>query len=334
MNERIRIPVLCVCSVVTALAMTACTTRPETELEIPEPAPVSDSDERADRIDGLTQKAREAYERGEFAMCVKLLMEELQRAWILDNSSRIAWCSKYIGASHLAMGNYDEAGEFLVEARSEYAALGGDVEVANCLLLEALAYRAKGEREKAVELLDTIQAYVDKGEDGVVASRLHVLRASLACDEGDSVEARIELGRALRKVRRLPAEPPREELAMLALTAGRVHALEGDFATACHEFDLASTWYQRCGRHQEMNRALRRAGEAYLEVRDLSAAADRFFRAGRSAYALGQFRAAESLLRKAIEAADEANDRELRARIARVLEATRDSARAAADRLP
>jgi hypothetical protein len=131
------------------------------------------------------------------------------------------------------------------------------------------------------------------------------LKGRIACDARDAAGAAAALGAARRVAVQVPDPLSQARLAELS---GRVELLTGNPAKAAPEFDREASLLRSARSYSEMTRALARAASAYKDAGDSRLAAERFFRAGRSAFGQGNGAEARKLLRAAIDAAEAAGD--------------------------
>jgi hypothetical protein len=82
----------------------------------------------------------------------------------------------------------------------------------------------------------------------------------------------------------------------IAELEGAIALLENNPAGAGERFDRQAAFLQQAHLYSDMGRALGRAGDAYAAANQPAAAGDRYYRAGRSALALGDVVAARRWL--------------------------------------
>ena len=100
----------------------------------------------------------------------------------------------------------------------------------------------------------------------------------------------------------------------LAGLAGRIHLIQKEPLMAAGEFDQEALLLQQAEQYARMVTALQRAAESYRQAGKFRLAADRYFRAARSAFAQGQNSAARQLGNLSLSAANEAADQKAAAR--------------------
>lgn len=145
------------------------------------------------------------------------------------------------------------------------------------------------------------------------AIAVHLLRANLACDEGDLDRASNELDEARRRLRHLSDPSPRAEIEQVA---ARILLLSGQPGAAAQRLDVEAELLRQAGHYRELPPALSSAGEAYLQSGDPVAAADRFHRVARILYARGELLGALHFIERSVGLAVMTGDFDQQARLA------------------
>jgi len=250
-----------------ALALAACRSTPP-----PEP--------RDRALDAEAATAREAWDQGNVALAADLYARALDRARLADADLDVADHAYNLALCRMGLGELDAAGALLAESRAAFARAGLDD--ADAALAEArLAFRA-GDADGARE---AAQALLRRGIPTVVRVEANVLLGEIACAAGALDEARGALSRAGG----VQIDPTSDHLAFAHVygLAGRVAMLEGNFARAASAFDDETEWAREAGAYGAMADALVRAAGAHRDAGDPAAAAERYYRAGRSRLAAG-----------------------------------------------
>ena len=281
------------------------------------PAPRHPAGVAADAEWARAMKAgRTAFERGDLDLAARFYGAALSRGRIRDNASAIADAAYNLAACRLAQGEHESARALLKEAKAEMARSheepGGDV-----LLVEAQVAWLMGEPEKAFslteQLLDGPQTEVAEG----LQRQARLLRGKIACVEGNAERATAELQSA-DTIGGDPANPAVN--AVRSELTGCISLLQGDAAQAARHFDREAEFLREAGHYRTMADALIRAGDAYHRAFLEGEAADRWFRAARTIFTLGDSPQARDLAAKALGAATETKDQSLQERTRSLLE--------------
>jgi tetratricopeptide (TPR) repeat protein len=249
----------------TVLTLAGCATRPA--------APRKDKE-----LSRAGDLARAAFEDGATARAVDLYRKALNRAHAMDDATEIGNTAYNLAVCHTILGQLDQAGAALAEARAAFERSGNAP--ADVLLLEATIAQRQGNLERALSLADQVlSASPDESHRFQVA----LLKGTIACGRNDPARARTALAEADRHhVANTPLLASRERL------AGDIFLLEGNPAEAAAAFDRAVALFQQAKHYRDMALTLQRAGAAYQEAGDTQRAEDRLFRAKRSLAAQGE----------------------------------------------
>ncbi len=293
-----------------ALTLAGCTTATGKAKSPAEPAAISKAE--------VAGKA--AYSRGDFGVAGKIFIEELRRAWALDDAAKTATAAYNLALCHLALGQYDKAREHAREARAEYHRLGQSG-VASCWILEAKAARGQRQFDEVPRLLDSAMRAIRGEKRGATVAQIRALRASSACDRGDAIGARLETSRAIAASGKKLTTEFRAELSVVA---GRIYLLEDTAAKAAGEFKRASEGFRKINRPREMAAAIVKAGKAYEVAGMPREAAMHYFRGGRSLFVQGEIDGSIRWLQLAFEQAVKSRDEDLQKRSEALKKAIQD----------
>ncbi len=284
------------------------------------PAPRHPAGVAADAEWARAMKAGEtAFERGDLDLAARFYGAALSRGRIWDNASAIADAAYNLAACRLAQGEHESARALLKEAKAEmvrsHEEPGGDV-----LLVEAQVVWLLGEPEEALSLTEQLLGGPQTEATKSLQPQARLLRGKIACAKGDKERAIAELQSA-DSIGVDPANP--------AVDAGRseltgcISLLQGNFAQAARHFDREAQLLREAGHYRTMAGALKRAGDAYHRAILAGEAADRWFRAARTIFTLGDVPQARDLATKAMGAAEEATDQSLQERTRSLLKEIR-----------
>jgi tetratricopeptide (TPR) repeat protein len=263
-------------------------------------APKSPPAEAADRdLVAAAAAGQQAFARGAYDAAAEQYGRALARARLRDDPAAIGDQAFNAAVCLAAVGRTVEAGERLAEA--EVALRRGGLPLADVLLVGArLAYRGADGSPAALGAASAAAARV-LDEPGSAPSDVHrceiaLLRAEIACDQGDPGSAGEHLVRAGALALALP---PGSLAAGMARATGRVHALRGEHRAAARSFDEEAQHQRASHRYADMARALLRAARAHGDDARPDLAAERYYRAGLSLFAQEKFADAAGALARA-----------------------------------
>lgn len=263
---------------------------------------------------GLMSAGRAAFRQGSVEQAATLYRQALMRARAMDNALAIGDAAYNLAACRVRQGKYEEARALLAEAKEEISSIHGNL--ADILLVEAKVARLQGKPDEALALAE--QVLSSRGSHPTDRHRLqvHVLRGLISCEYGDIGHAEPELKQAVAYANGVSSPALRAEVSGLA---GRIYLLQEQPGKAAKEFDHQALLLKQAALYREMVKALRSAGEAYMSSGSGKLAADRFYRAARSTFALGDRVEAVNLGKMAISAAKEAADEKALVRVRTLL---------------
>jgi len=280
------------------------------------PAPRHPAGVAADAEWARAMKAgRTAFERGDLDLAARFYGAALSRGRIQDNASAIADAAYNLAACRLAQGEHESARALLKEAKAEMVRshpLPGDVS-----LMEAQVAWLMGEPEEALSLTEQLLGGPQTEATEGLRLQARLLRGKIACDQKNAERAIAELQ---------SADTIGGDHANPAVNAGRseltgcISLLQGDAAQAARHFDREAQFLREAKHYRTMADALQRSGEAYHRAFLEGEAADRWFRAARTIFTLGDSPQARDLAAKALGAATETKDQSLQERTRSLLE--------------
>ena len=219
----------------------------------------------------LSSSARAAYARGELRKAEGFYEQALREARSRDDRAELPAVAMNLAACRLALGRPADAAPLLAEARRERLQAGQPIDDLD--LMDASRLRAQGDLAGAAALANTVAG---RTKDPARAREAAQLAGLLAVQGGDAAA----LGAALAKL-------AADHDPLTELLRGESLALRFESAAAAAQFDRAAEAYRKAGRLAEMTDALARAGAAHQRGGQAAAAADRYYRAARSAFARG-----------------------------------------------
>jgi hypothetical protein len=268
------------------------------------PAPVA-VDRRDLRIVQATNAAQTAFDQGDLGSAANLYQRALDRARALDASNSIVDAAIALAICKTESGDDSSAAPLLLEAGYESDRAGGYRHDEVTLLRARLAYRQK-QLDQARTLATALVA--DPKASMTVRAQAHVLLGELACDDANAVAADKELAAATIPA---SANPPPMLAADSNRLQGRVELLHGQAAKAGQAFDREAETCGQMGIERRVTAALGRAGDAYAAAGQRNDAADRYYRAARSAAGHGDLALARNWLKLADADATDPRLREL-----------------------
>jgi len=232
-------------------------------------------------ITQLSATARKQFDSGAVASAVSLYRRALERARAIDNSREIAGNAYNLAACLMQLGDVDEAARLLAEAERESVRSRGDA--APVMLMAAQVARARGDRDASRAALDRLEQLNLSKE---MRGQAYVIRAHLACDEGNASAAEGFMNRARGYAGK--SEDPGLAGAIANATA-RIAVLNESWLDAAGAFDREADMMQRALRPADMAVALEKAGLNYVAAGRPALAADRYYRSARSSMAQGNY---------------------------------------------
>jgi len=254
-----------------------------------------------------------AFDQGLASQAVLLYERALTRAEAMDNARFIGDAAYNLAVAITRAGTSADlahARVILHEAALASARAGGDT--VGVLLLEAKIARMQNDRAASLALADQVLAQSKPGSPNV--SWAHILKGDLAADAGDAGIAASELQQADREAN----NPGVSQRGALAGLSARVALLSHDTLRAANEFDRQADLLQQAGLYAEMAAARAHAGQAWLESHHPAEAADRLYRAARSAAAQKDEHNAGQWTTLAAKAAEQAGNKDLIEQIRRL----------------
>ncbi len=287
------------------------------------PAPARKSDVELSRV---ALSARRTFEVGQAEGAARLYHKALQLARADDNSPEISANAYNLALCLVSLKRYAEALPLLDEAEAEAARRGADA--TEIRLLKAKALYLGGEPKKAAEIARRALEAPDRLAPAARA-QFEILLARIALDGGDAAGAKAGLKRAEDV---LGGDSSTLLDAETAGLAGAILSAEGAFGPAARDFDREADRLRKAEKYRDMADALRRAGEAYIKSGDNRAAADRFFRSARAAYAQGDTVQSLRTIEAALAVLDKETDAGEIGRIAALFEEIKKSVPPAPER--
>lgn len=230
----------------------------------------------------------------------------LKTARATDNQFGVAESAYNIAVCLMIEGDYEQAHERAREARHALKAVGKSA--AHTHLLESEIYRREDRTKEAYGATGLALEILKKFKDKDQCAEAYLAIANLFCDANDIPRARSNYAMAKSQVRRS------DSLALKAIGArvlGCILSNEGSHELAAEQFDLESTHLRDCRLYEGMVSALKSAAIAHELAGSNAAAADRYFRAGRSLLASGDEKRATELIQKAMAPATLSGDSEM-----------------------
>lgn len=245
--------------------------------------------------------ARATFSRGAWTQAASLYRLALKRTELMDDPSEIANAAFNYAATLVQTGDYNGARAALIEAKTE--ALRAGAPTSDIVSLEAHVAQLQGKLDEAAKLSDA--ALADKSASAEDRLQATLVKGQIACARNDLPAARAVAAQA----RALVAGGTSPAFAAgIAELDGSIALLDHNPALAAERFDRQSTFLREGKLYGDMVRALAHAGQAYADANQPAPAADRCFRAARSAIAQNDLVTARPLLESATQYAAQATD--------------------------
>ena len=252
--------------------------------------------------------ARATFSRGAWPQAASLYRLALKRTELMDDPAEIANAAFNYAATLVQTADYDGARLALAEAKVE--AVRAAAPTSDIVSLEAHVARLQGKLDDAARLSDAVLA--DKAASAEDRLQATLVKGQIACAKSDATAARAIAAQA----RTLIAGGTSPSFAAgIAELDGCIALLDHNPALAAERFDRQATFLREGRLYGDMVRALGRAGQAYADANQPAPAADRCFRAARSAIAQNDLTTARPLLEAATNYAAKAVDSGLIERI-------------------
>ena len=259
----------------------------------------------------LNRSARIAYDNGQLEQAASLYRQALDRAYMRDDRDAIVDARYNLAVCMLGLRSYDKALVLVRQAKRELARDRHRIS-ADILLLEAtILYRAD-KPDEAWQITDRILTEFEN-PPAVVKNKTHYLRGMISGQRGETARLGRELN-ALSKSSDPGQQADRQEL------TGRLAMAEGRWDEAIEAFDDVVRLRREKLDYAEMAQALALGADACHKAGKHSAAATRYFRAGRSAAQQGNGQDANRWLSSAVRSAEQAGDEVLKQEISTYLE--------------
>lgn len=252
--------------------------------------------------------ARATFTRGAWPQAAGLYRLALKRAQLMDDPTEIANAAFNYAATLVQTADYEGARTALAEAKVE--AVRGGAPTSDIASLEAHVAQLQGRLEDAAQLVDAVLA--DKTASAEDRLQATLVKGQIACSVKDigAAKALAMQARTLVTGGTSPAFA-----AGIAELDGCIALLDHNLAVAAERFDRQAAFLREGRLYGDMVRALAHAGDAYGDANQPALAADRFFRAGRSAIAQNDLMAAQPLVEAAGNQAGKAGDARLITRV-------------------
>jgi tetratricopeptide (TPR) repeat protein len=242
------------------------------------------------------------FEQGRPALAAASYADALDRARQMDDPVAVTVTAYNLAIARAATADYPAALAALDEAGHEVART--TLDPTDLLLVRARVELLSGDLTAACRAADAALAEPRSKPTPDRQAQAHVTKGLAACRRNDIAGATHELdaARALLAGHDAPAVE-----AMVAGLTGDVASLSRDHAKAAAAFDRQAELARTAGDYHTIDRALAKAGRAYVAAGRPDVGADRLYRAARAAVG-GNDRDATSLVTAAATAARAAND--------------------------
>ena len=259
---------------------------------------------KADRIySESSSAARAAFALERVDEAASFYTLALKRARAMDQSEDIGNAAYNLAACMLRLKQYDRARALLAEAR--YELLQSNFPLADVSLLQARTAYLAGDAQAASIFIHQIQTNPTLKPSDEYMVQAIMLEGEMACDRNDWNSAADLLNKAEGYLK-LNVDSLLQ--AQLASLTGRVALGRRDFKAAVNAFERQAELLSRSGQYRALSSVLARAGEVHSVLDEHDLAADRLFRAARIAAAWGDKPSAMELCKKALNAANKADD--------------------------
>lgn len=266
-----------------------------------------------ERFEQLNNAARTAFNQSNIPQAEMLYERVLKRAYLRDDFPAIVDAKYNLTICRMRLGRYVEALKTIQSAKHDAGARSGERSEELGILEAQVLYRMQ-RMDAAWDITEQLlKGNTDLSPE--ISAMAHALRGRIACGREDLQAARAELA-AMGDVSGDFLLGERAEL------SGCIALVEKKWQAAINAFEEEISFRRRTRHYEEMAEALAHAGMAYEKAGDLNRAANRFFRAGRSAQIQNMPRLASKWLTRAHELASRVGDkttaREARERLSQI----------------
>ena len=259
---------------------------------------------KSDRtLEEATVAARAEFEQDRIDQAATFYTLALERARALDRPLAIGDTAYNLAACLLRLHQYDRAKALLAEAGHELARV--DAPLADVLLLQARAAQLAGDTPAAEMFMHQLRTDPRSKPSVAHLGQAVILEGRMACARSDWDGAT----KLLRQTRDIlgPDADTLLQAQLVALT-GRIAMGTNDFRTAAEAFDRQADLLSHARQYRALSSVLAQAGDAYAASKEHGLAADRLYRAARSAATWGQIESAKKWAVAALAAAHQAED--------------------------
>lgn len=235
---------------------------------------------------------------------------ELETARAANDPVSMSMNAYNLAVCELEKGNVQEALPLVQEARAELVTARKDTLCT--FVLEAQILKKAGRIKEALAVAKTAETMMNRSTDRAIELQSRVVTAELMKDDGDIAGARSASKKILSLADKL--DSPVVKSMAAGFMAGLLIA-EDKPAEAAARYDMEADLLKTAGLYEKMAQSLAQSGKAYALAGDHSAAADRYFRSGRSLFSSGITVQADENLKKAADMAKMANDPAISSRI-------------------
>ncbi|MBA4387825.1 MAG: hypothetical protein C0404_07580 [Verrucomicrobia bacterium] len=225
---------------------------------------------------------------GELGAAIKRYRHALNNARAADDSVEICRNAHNLAVCMLLAKDYGRARDVLRETRIE-AGAKGDAAI-RAAILEAELTRRTGTQAEALSAARHAVGLLDKSASKELELEARVLVAEILCDMGKAAEATAQMKEVRSPLRKTESASIK---ASVSRVDGKILMLQDDPVHAAGNFDQASELLRTVPAYSAMAGTLEDAGKAYAQVGNSVAAADRYFRSGRTLYMIGHTNAGE-----------------------------------------
>jgi len=251
----------------------------------------------------LNRSARIAFDNRQLEQAANLYQQALERAYLSDDRKAIVDAQYNLAVCNLESGSYDKALLWVNRAKNELVRDEQSVTLDILFLEAAILFRTE-KLDRAWQITDQILSASER-EPATLVSKTHFLRGLISDKRGQTDQLGREID-ALDKSGDPGNRADREEL------IGRLAMAEGSWDAAIEALDRTAGLRRENRNFGEMAQALSLAADACQQAGKPSEAAQRYFRAGRSAVQQGNNQYAKKWLNSALQLAGQAGDEPLK----------------------
>ncbi len=224
------------------------------------------------------QAGLSAFTQDRYELAAKRFQRALKRGRLMDDAQAIRDAAFNQAVCQIRLGDYKAATDLLLEAENETRR--SDTDLTEIRLAQVKLLKLQNDPTRALALSKPLLNSVTTTNRDDLLYQTYLLHGLLACDAGDLFLAK---GKKATARQTFANTLPPGVAANYAELLGCIAKLENKPLIAARHYDHEADYLQKSHQYYKMIAALSRAGKAYADAGQNHEAAERLFRAARSA---------------------------------------------------